>query len=310
MQRRKFSTGFLLGTLATALGMATLPACAHVEPPPAHPGTRVGGLAILAIVDRDSGMELPVYRHRGDWWVAGTPGRRYAIRLRNSSGGRLMAVMSVDGVNVVSGETAAFGQTGYVFGASEGSDIAGWRKSDAQIAAFEFTSLGDSYANRTGRPANVGVIGVALFRERWVAPPVVPPSVPFPYGRTERYRDSEQRAQAGANESASAPASKSAAANAEPSTDAARADVQRQEAPAPRLGTAHGERESSYVGRTRFERAQATPDEVIRIRYDSRENLVAAGIIAPPPPRWPRPATPVPFPDSNGSYVPDPPRRY
>ena len=35
----------------------------------------------------------------------------------------------------------------------------------SQTAAFYFTDLADSYAARTGRPDNVGVIGVALFRE-------------------------------------------------------------------------------------------------------------------------------------------------
>jgi hypothetical protein len=85
----------------------------------------------------------------------------------------------------------------------------------------------------------------------------------------------------------------------------------RQAAPSPSLGTAHGRRETSYVGKTTFERAQSSPDEVVRIRYDSRENLVAAGVIpVPPPPRWPRPAGPSPFPGSDPGYVPDPPSRY
>jgi hypothetical protein len=57
--------------------------------------------------------------------------------------------------------------------------------------------------------------------------------------------------------------------------------------------------------------AQSSPDEVVRIRYDSRENLVAAGVIPmPPPPRWPRPAGPSAFPGSDAGYVPDPPPRY
>jgi len=52
---------------------------------------------------------------------------------------------------------------------------------------------------------------------------------------------------------------------------------------------------------------QTQPNEIITIRYDSRENLVAAGIIYE---RSNRP--PNPFPNSDRlSYVPDPPaRRY
>ena len=50
-------------------------------------------------------------------------------------------------------------------------EITGWRKSLERTAAFYFTDLGDSYAARTGRPQNVGVIGVAVFQEK--APPIV-----------------------------------------------------------------------------------------------------------------------------------------
>ena len=100
-----------------------------------------------------------------------------------------------------------------------------------------------------------------------------------------------------------------------PSADSAApsesAVAQSRSQPAPSLGTGHGRRETSYVGHTTFERLRSSPDEVVRIRYDSRENLVAAGVIpASPAPRWPRPAGPTPFPESDAGYVPDPPPRY
>jgi len=50
-------------------------------------------------------------------------------------------------------------------------------------------------------------------------------------------------------------------------------------APAPKLGTGHGEREYSYVNHTEFLRMQTQPNEVIRIHYDSLDNLFAMGII-------------------------------
>ncbi len=68
--------------------------------------------------------------------------------------------------DVITGETANPAQSGYVLGARKSLDIQGWRKSLAQTAAFYFTSLSDSYAARTGRPDDVGVIGVALFRRK------------------------------------------------------------------------------------------------------------------------------------------------
>src|SRR5690606_22461768 len=60
----------------------------------------------LAVVDRDDGRWLPQYPHRGDRWLAGVPGHRYAVRLTNTSNERVLVVLSVDGVNAVTGEDA------------------------------------------------------------------------------------------------------------------------------------------------------------------------------------------------------------
>ena len=232
----------------------------------------VGRLAEVRIVDRDTGAVLTPYRHRGEYWVAGRPGGRYAISVRNQQGGRVLAVTSVDGINVISGETGAWNQRGYVFGPGESYEIAGWRKSDREIAAFEFTSSPQSYAERTGRPANVGVIGIALFLER--PEPVVDESVYAPRPEESLARDTQR----------------GAAAAAAPRAEASRS------APS-KLGTGHGERETSFAQSTRFDRLTSSPNEIIRIRYDSFDNLVAMEIVRPNP-----------FPESEVSqYVPDPP---
>ena len=145
-----------LGALALAVSAAL--ACG--------PAAAVGQLGSLDIVSRNDGQVLPVYPGSGRNWVVGTPGQEYSIRYCNKTPGRVLAVMSVDGVNVVSGDTAAPSQSGYVLSAYECADIQGWRKNLARTAAFYFTELPDAYATRTGRPENVGVIGVAVFRER------------------------------------------------------------------------------------------------------------------------------------------------
>jgi hypothetical protein len=75
-------------------------------------------------------------------------------------------------------------------------------------------------------------------------------------------------------------------------------------APAPSLGTGHGRREESVVSQVAFKRESSRPNEVIRIRYDSRDNLVAIGVIHQTPPR---PRSLDPFPNSPRlGYVPDP----
>jgi hypothetical protein len=258
-----------LATLALAAGLSFQ---AHA----------IGKLADVSIVDRNTGTVLAAHYYRGEYWVAGQPGARYGIRIHNARGERLLAVTAVDGVNVLSGDTAGWGQSGYVFDPWQGYDITGWRKSNAEVAAFEFTAAPNSYASRTGRPQNVGVIGVALFRER-----VAPPSP------TARFEAESDNAAGSAARSESAPAS--ALAQELRASDSSRF----------KLGTGHGQRESSFVQQTEFERLQNSPNEVIRIRYDSLENLMAMGVIRRTPPH---PGSPNAFPDSPlARYVPDPP---
>ena len=129
-----------------------------------------GSLADVAIINRTTGERLPVYRHGGRMYVEGRAGERYAVELRNRTGGRILTVLSVDGVNAITGQTAAASQSGYVLGAGDRAEIAGWRKDMSDVAAFYFTALPDAYAARSGRPDNVGVIGVAVFKE-YVEPP-------------------------------------------------------------------------------------------------------------------------------------------
>jgi hypothetical protein len=270
----------------------------------------VGGIAEVAIVDRNSGVELVPHFYRGEYWVAGTPGATYSVAIRNRLGERLLAVASVDGVNVISGATAAWDQTGYVFDPNQRYEITGWRKSDSEVAAFTFTASPNSYAERTGRPANVGVIGVAIFRERQPQPVYVPPIMEQSLDRADA-PPLDVPAPAPAPSSGSSSSSVTASAPLSASTREARSSgrVEAFASPppaAPKLGTGHGEREFSYVNHTEFSRMQPEPNEIIRIRYDSLDNLVAMGII-----ERPRPApTANPFPDSPAQrYAPDPPGR-
>lgn len=203
----------------------------------------VGSLVDLHVYDRSEGRQLPVYWHEGRAYVVGKPGNEYQLSVRNRQGAEVLAVMSVDGVNVVTGETAHPRQSGYVLGARGGLEVKGWRKSLSRTAAFYFTELGDSYAARTGRPDDVGVIGVALFRRK--------PAPPQPLSRI-------------------APA---------PSSGAAQDSAKSAES----LGTGHGRSEVSHARHVEFERATAYPSETITLQYDSYRNLVAMGVIRSTP---------------------------
>jgi hypothetical protein len=244
----------------------------------------------MQLIDRDSGASLAQYASRGRRYSPGTPGSRYAIRLSNRSSERVLVVLSVDGVNAITGDTASFNQSGYVLSPGESYDITGWRKSDERIAAFEFTSLGDSYAARTGRPAHVGVIGAAVFREVYVPPP---PPVVYEAPPVSSAAPSPMARLNGAAADAAAPARESAGrAEAELSARA-------------KLGTGHGASEWAPIARTGFQRRTSQPEQLLEIHYDSQANLVAAGVMPRPMAQLPRS-----FPNSSGGYVPDPPPRW
>ncbi len=320
----------LLGTAIALFGMAG-GARAYGEPAPAD----------LQVVDRDTGQALRVWPADGRLFVAGEPGHRYALRVTNRTGGRVMTVLSVDGVNVVTGETASYDQNGYVLHPYESYDVTGWRKTQAEVAAFAFAPLSQSYAARTGRPTDVGVIGMAVFREKTPEPPPPPPPPPpiiiqpQPRDGLDRGASAAPSRRAQGNAAADSPSSnvtemvvtaERRSARAEPSAAppppaAAQASAARPSTAQPpaaakayggveredeRLGTAHGAREASYVSLTNFERATAYPECIRRIEYDTYAHLVAGGVIPRP---WRPPTRPRPFPqDPDGAgFVPDPP---
>ena len=272
-----------------------------------------GNLVDVGVIDRDTGASLPTHMHDGKLYVAGTPGHRYSVRIANRTGARVMTVLSVDGVNAITGQTADPYQSGYVLEAYQSTEVEGWRKNMSEIAQFNFTALSDSYAARTGRPSNVGVIGVAVFREL---------QRPIPAERDDRISYAERaradsapppapRMQAEAQASADSAATSAPAGAAPAAKSAAQAPAMESRAynglagarPMPKdesLGTGHGAREASYASYTSFERESSRPNEVDSIWYDSYHNLVARGVI--PAPR-PIAKEPQPFPNQ---FVPDP----
>lgn len=244
-------------TLFACLAMAAVTHGAHARAPVAH----------VEIYDRTQHEVLPEYRKSGERWIAGERGHEYAVRIRNRSDVRVLAVVSVDGINAVTGAAASPAQSGYVIEPGESVSVVGWRKDLDRTAAFVFVDPARSYAARTARPENIGVIGVALFRER---------AVQFAPEKQEEVTDATGRPQRSAESRASAPAAS--------------------------IGTGHGRREHSPAQWTRFERESHTPDSIVTLRYESRERLLAMGVI--PRARAPR-AYPDPFPAAYG-FVPDP----
>ena len=260
----------------------------------------IGRLASVDLYDRTEHRTLPIYWHNGKAYVVGAPGNEYQITVRNAVAQDVLAVVSVDGVNVVSGETASTQQGGYVIDSWQQMDIGGWRKSLSRTAAFYFTSLGDSYAARTGRPNHVGVIGAALYRRKpdpvSYAPEYLPPPASISGTRDARERENGSgRADAPAASAAPRALQEKSLGRSESEYGQLRGQLR------DKLGTGHGRSENSPARYTSFERSTSHPEEVVSIYYDSYANLRAMGVI----PSYPsyRRRDPQPFP---GRFVPDP----
>lgn len=238
----------------------------------------------VEVLENASFQPLPIFAQR-QAYVGGEAGMPYRIRLTNRTPRRLLVVTSVDGINVLTGQNAGSFQSGYILEPYAQTSIDGWRKSLQEVAQFVLTEPSAAYAAQTGRPANVGVIGFAVFEE---APVYVPPPVV-----TTRPQRDNRLDQLGRELGMSS------------SQDSA---VMEKRAPSagPSLGTGHGQRQDSYAVRGTFERASQAPAAVVSLRYDSLRNLEAAGIAQRA--RWEQRMEPSPFPADHG-FVPDPPRR-
>lgn len=234
----------------------------------------------VQVVDLDQGHLLNRIPHAGREYIEGRPGHRFAVTMHNQTGERVLAVLSVDGVNAISGQTAGSSQAGYVLEPWQQVEIRGWRKSYSDIAEFYFTDLPDSYAARTGRPRNVGVIGVAAFRERRPQPmPYQPPAISQPRYNPPPYPSAPQYGSRDRAEGAAKSAAESSADSA-----AAIGGLERRQANAPQaqvqeIGTGHGERRYDPVMQTVFERLSSRPNQRISLFYDSYQALVAKGVI-------------------------------
>jgi hypothetical protein len=123
-----------------------------------------GSLAV-ALVD-DMGRTLPGIQANGRTIIAGEDGARYRIIVRNATTARFEIVASVDGLDVIDGKPADTNRRGYIVDPHDTLVIDGFRTSDANVAAFRFGRVAESYAAKTSGDRNVGVVGLAIFAER------------------------------------------------------------------------------------------------------------------------------------------------
>jgi hypothetical protein len=120
-------------------------------------------VALDVLVD---GKPLPTVRYRGKTYLpVPREGMPYELRVWNHGPRRIAAVLSVDGLSVINGKPASESDPGYVVAPYSSIVIKGWRRNMDTVAAFRFVERGKSYAALTGRPENIGVIGLVAFEE-------------------------------------------------------------------------------------------------------------------------------------------------
>lgn len=124
----------------------------------------------------------PVREHRKDGlaYIEARKGSSYSIKLKNHFNRRALAILSVDGIEVLTGKKAGEAESGYVLEPYSSIEIKGYRISDNEVATFVFGSGYNSYSTYQGQQSgelkpgekspNNGVIGVRIILEKYTEP--------------------------------------------------------------------------------------------------------------------------------------------
>jgi hypothetical protein len=125
-----------------------------------------------------NGSRCKQYYHNGKTFIEAKKGSEYSLEIKNNTWQRILAVCSVDGLDVLNGKPATENGNGYVITGYNSLKIDGFRVSDNEVAKFLFDYKGSSYAasKEDGSERNVGVIAARIFAEK-IQPPPPPPVV-------------------------------------------------------------------------------------------------------------------------------------
>jgi hypothetical protein len=120
-----------------------------------------------------NGNRCKLYKYNHNTYVEAKYGSEYELEIKNNTYNRILALTSVDGLNVLNGTSASEEDPGYVISGNSPLKIKGFQYNNNEVAAFKFTSKTQSYAKSTGGDVaaqNCGVIGFKIFSERMESP--------------------------------------------------------------------------------------------------------------------------------------------
>ena len=201
-----------------------------------------------------------------DHWVVAARGQRYSVRVDNPTQRWVEAVITVDGRNILDGHRPGASSRGYLVPPRDHVEIEGWRVDSERVAAFRFTSVGQSYAGQTGSARDAGLIQVAFFPE--AGGPIWRPE-PHPHPHPCRGGDCRKLGKSSASDHARG------VHEAEP-----RSGMRRPPRPSQNTGTGYGEDRTQVVSERSFTRANRhSPEHRLTIRYDDRAGLRAKGVL-------------------------------
>lgn len=126
-------------------------------------------LVTIEIIGDQRGILHQSPTHSGDvTYIDAIPGERYIIKAINNSNQRIAMAISVDGLNIITGERSFNrpNESMYVLNPRQSASFEGWRSSYNQVQRFYFTSEKDSYAGRKGDSSQTGWIKAAVYKEK------------------------------------------------------------------------------------------------------------------------------------------------
>jgi hypothetical protein len=222
------------------------------------------------------GAPLEKYPARGRFYVEALRGEEYAIRVRNPLPVRVAVALSVDGLNTIDARrSTAWDASKWVIQPYGTITISGWQVSRERARRFYFTDERDSYANKLGRPEDIGLISAVFFRERANYSEITPRPRPYPLG-TPRAEEGQRK-------------ERSARDSAAQSSPPARAEGRAQSASPEVMRTDDEDYAATGMGRSvghdvRFVHLdlERHPSADVSIRYEYRPALVRLGILPRP----------------------------
>jgi hypothetical protein len=119
-----------------------------------------------AVTVQVNGKKVKEYTKDGRVYIEGRDGTPYTIKVGNSSGKRVKAVITVDGFSIINDDKKDY-HTGYIINPYSSITVNGFRTSNETEAQFVFSTKGDSRAQKVqGYAKDCGVIGVRIYPEK------------------------------------------------------------------------------------------------------------------------------------------------